>query len=85
MKILSSEKIKLLAARNTWSLAQAEGYVDGDACRRRGTTPSMVAQIGIDDYSLGFRAGFYERNLPGLTRPGKPEAPDEVRQNATRS
>jgi len=85
MKILSKEKIKWLAARNSWSLAQAEGYIDGDTCRRRGTTPSMVAQIGIDEYSLGFRAGFYERNLPGLTRSGKPDALNEVRQSSGRS
>ena len=84
MKVLSREKIKWLAARNSWSLAQAEGYIDGDTCRRRGTTPSMVAQIGIDDYSLGFRAGFYERNLPGLTRSGKPDTPDRVRHNSRR-
>ena len=77
MKVLAIEKIKWLAARNSWSLAQAEGYIDGDTCRRRGTTPSMVAQIGIDEYSLGFRAGYYERNvvLPGLTRSGTPDAP----------
>ena len=85
MKILSKEKIKWLAARNSWSLAQAEGYIDGDTCRRRGTTPSMVAQIGIDEYSLGFRAGFYERNLPGLIRSGKPDALNEVRQSSGRS
>ena len=85
MKVLSKEKIKWLAARNSWSLAQAEGYIDGDTCRRRGTTPSMVAQIGIDEYSLGFRAGFYERNLPGLTRSGKPDALNEVRQSSGRS
>jgi len=84
MKVLSREKIKWLAARNSWSLAQAEGYIDGDTCRRRGTTPSMVAQIGIDEYSLGFRAGFYERNLPGLTRPGKPDTPDRVRHSSRR-
>ena len=85
MKVLASEKIKWLAAKNSWSLAQAEGYIDGDTCRRRGTTPSMVAQIGIDEYSLGFRAGFYERNLPGLIRSGKPDALNEVRQSSGRS
>jgi len=85
MKVLSREKIKWLAARNSWSLAQAEGYIDGDTCRRRGTAPSMVAQIGIDEYSLGFRAGFYERNLPGLIRSGKPDALNEVRQSSGRS
>ena len=84
MKVLAIEKIKWLAARNGWSLAQSEGYIDGEACRRQGTMPSQYAQIGIDEYSLGFRAGFYERNLPGLTRPGKPGAPDEVLQQSSR-
>jgi hypothetical protein len=72
MTILSKEKSKVLAERNGWSLARAEGYVDGEAIRRRGATPSMYAQIGIDDYCLGFRAAYYERldlassvNVPG--------------------
>jgi len=86
MKVLATEKIKWLAARNSWSLAQSEGFIDGVACRRRGTMPSKYAQIGIDEYSLGFRAGYYERNvvLPGLTRSGKPDAPDGLRHNSSR-
>lgn len=77
MKVLSREKVKVLAEKNGWSLSQAEGYVDGETFRRRGKTPSKYAQIGIDEYCLGFRAGYYERhkvvvatgNLPGpLTR-----------------
>ena len=73
MKVLSKEKIKVLATRNGWSLAQAEGYIDGESFRRRGKTPSMYAQIGIDEYCLGFRASYYERknrdstaSIPGL-------------------
>ena len=85
MKVLSKEKFKVLAEVYGWTLDHAKGFVDGETFRRHGTTPSMVAQIGIDDYSLGFRAGFYERNLPGLTRPGKPGAPDEARQISRRS
>ena len=61
MKVLSTEKIKVLAEKNGWSLAQAQGYSDGETFRRRGTTPSNYAQIGIDEYCLGFRAGYYER------------------------
>ena len=61
MKVLSKEKIKVLAEQNGWSLAHAEGYLDGETFRRRGTTPSKYAQVGIDEYSLGFRAGYYER------------------------
>lgn len=61
MHDLTREKTKLLAEKNGWSLAHAEGYVDGQAYRRRGQTPSKHAQVGIDEYSLGFRAGYYER------------------------
>lgn len=73
MKVLSKEKSKTLAEKNGWSLARAEGYVDGETFRRLGTRPSTYAQIGIDEYCKGFRAGYYERqdcastaSLPGL-------------------
>lgn len=71
MKVLSDEKIRLLAERNGWSSAYAGGVLDGESSRRHGATPSKYAQIGIDDYSLGFRAGYYEREL---ARPGNPDA-----------
>jgi len=67
MKVLSMEKSKVLAARNGWSLAKAEGYIDGEIFRRRGKLPSMYAQIGIDEYCLGFRASYYERQNPAST------------------
>ena len=76
MKVLSMEKSKVLATRNGWSLAHAEGYIDGETFRRRGKTPSMYAQIGIDEYCLGFRASYYERQNPASTAslPGLPVA-----------
>ena len=76
MKVLSMEKSKVLAARNGWSLAKAEGYIDGEIFRRRGKTPSMYVQIGIDEYCLGFRASYYERQNPASTAslPGLPVA-----------
>jgi len=76
MKVLSKEKSKVLAARNGWSLAKAEGYIDGEIFRRRGKMPSMYAQIGIDEYCLGFRASYYERQNPASTAslPGLPVA-----------
>jgi len=72
MKDLYSEKIKVLAERNGWSLAHAKGYVDGDTSRRRGITPSQYAQIGIDEYCLGFRAGYYERKSPATVQAKNP-------------
>ena len=59
MKVLS--KVNVLAERNGWSIARAQGFVDGEMSRRRGLPPSTYAQVGIDDYCLGFRAGYYER------------------------
>jgi hypothetical protein len=64
MKDLYKEKIKVVADRNGWSPTHAHGYVDGDIARRRGATPSKYAQVGIDEYCLGFREGYYERKKP---------------------
>ena len=62
-----AEEVRLLAERNGWSLAKAEGYIDGENCRRRGTIPSGYARIGIDEYCLSFRASYYERQIPPST------------------
>lgn len=77
MKVLSKEKFKVLAEANGWSLDHAKGYVDGETFRRRGKKPSKYVLIGIDEYCLGFRAGYYERQNPASTAsfPGPPVAP----------
>lgn len=62
MHVLSREKSKVLAEQYGWSLTIAEGYVDGEACRKRGRTPPAHPLVGMDDYSEGFRAGYYLRN-----------------------
>ena len=67
MKVLSKEKFKVLAEANGWSLDHARGYVDGEASRLRGKSPSKYVLIGIDEYCLGFRAGYYERQSPAST------------------
>jgi hypothetical protein len=84
MKVLSEEKVKVLAEKNSWSLNHAEGYIEGETFRRRGMTPSKYAQIGIDEYSLGFRAGYYERRDPDSSRTVKPEALDRMRHSSRR-
>lgn len=74
VKVLS--KVQVLAERYGWSIARAQGFVDGEMFRRRGAPPSSYAQVGIDDYSLGFRAGYYERGSSqpksALTPLGRP-------------
>ena len=84
MKVLSEEKVKVLAEKNRWTLNHAEGYIEGETFRRRGMTPSKYAQIGIDEYCLGFRAGYYERKDPDLSRSVKPEALDRMRHSSRR-
>jgi len=64
MKVLFKEKSKFLAEKYGWSLARAQGFVDGETCRRRRAQPSAYVQVGIDDYCLGFRASYYERQKP---------------------
>ena len=61
MKVLSREKSKFLAEKYGWSLARAQGFVDGETSRRRRTQPSTYVQVGIDEYCLGFRASYYDR------------------------
>ena len=73
MKVLS--KVNVLAQRNGWSIARAQGFVDGEISRRRGVQPSAYAQVGIDDYCLGFRAGYYERAESRPRIAGKLERP----------
>jgi hypothetical protein len=75
MHYLTKEKTKVLAERNGWSLQRAEGYVDGEVHRRRGLAPSRYAQVGIDEYCLGFRAGYYERKEVEPARPAIPQVP----------
>ena len=57
------EKSEVLVEQNGWSLAAAKGYVDGEAFRRRRKAPSIDIMVGIDDYSEGFRAAYFDRPL----------------------
>ena len=72
MKLLSDEKLKMLSEKHGWSIARARGYIDGETFRRLGTIPSTYALVAIDDYGLGFRAGYYVRTSLRLTRPVTP-------------
>ena len=66
MQVLSfteKAKAKVLAERYGWGLDVAEGYVDGEAYRRRSRDPLPPGLlVGIDEYAQGFRAGYYGRH-----------------------
>ena len=61
MEARSSDKAKALAEQSGCSLAHAEGYADGESARESGEPPSQFALVGFDEYSLGYRAGYFER------------------------
>lgn len=53
---------KLLTAQNAWTLAYAEGYIEGQSYSRDGAMISKSVLVGIDEYCLGFRAGYFEKD-----------------------
>ncbi len=61
MKVLSEEKVRLLAESRNWSLEYAAGYLEGETQRRRSASPTAYVLVGMDQYCLGYRAGYYER------------------------
>ena len=67
--IAFKEKSKILAEIYGWSDAVAQGYVDGEKFRRRRRAPLEYFLVGIDDYSQGFRAGYFNRPLSEPIQP----------------
>ena len=61
------EKSQMLAEQHGWSLSTARGYVDGETFRKRHRPASDHVLVGIDEYSLGFRAGYFNRALSSYT------------------
>ena len=61
---LSVEKFSALAEQSGWSLVFAEGYISGQVERRRGGPLSSYLKVGVDEYALGFRAGYFGRAIP---------------------
>ena len=71
MVVAFREKSRVLAERFGWPQESAEGYVDGEGFRRRRKDPPQYFLVGIDDYSLGFRAGYYGRTASPETLSGR--------------
>jgi hypothetical protein len=72
--IAFKEKSQVLAEQYGWPLPSAEGYVDGETFRKRHKAPPLHTLVGIDDYSEGFRAGYFHRPLSEQGRSGGPSA-----------
>ena len=64
MNVLSNDSAKVLVEEMGWTLEQAEGYVEGERYRLGRLAPSEYHKVGIDEYALGFRAGYFKREEP---------------------
>jgi len=53
-----------LAEEMGWTPERAEGYVEGERYRRECLALSEYHKVGIDEYALGFRAGYFKREEP---------------------
>ena len=55
------QRAGLLAKRHASSSTRAQGFLDGEMARRRGSAPSTYVRVGMDEYCMGFRAGYFVR------------------------
>jgi len=72
--VVFKEKSQVLAEQYGWPLPSAKGYVDGETFRKRRKAAPLHTLVGIDDYSEGFRAGYFHRPLADRVPLGGPSA-----------
>jgi hypothetical protein len=78
MKILSEQKSKVLAEKNGWSVDFAEGFLKGEYSRRSSVRLSSYGMVGLDEYCLGLRAGYFERQNQVPTRVQSAAGPEQA-------
>lgn len=78
VRSLPEEKYLALSEQYGWPKAYAEGFVSGQTARRRGIPLVGYTMVGVDQYALGFRAGYFGR-------PAAPLAPQLLESSFARS
>ena len=81
MKFLTEQKSKALAETNGWSPDFAAGYLKGEYSRRSSAGLSAYIMVGLDDFCMGFRAGYFERRNPAAMRVETPAVPERTMHN----
>ena len=61
MNDFSIDRSKQLATEMGWTKERAEGYIDGEICGLRGREINFQQRMGMDEYSKGFRTGYYKQ------------------------
>ena len=59
MTIPTHEKPEVLAEDSSRTTEFERGYVHGEQSRQLNALPPKYLMFGIDDYALGFRAGYF--------------------------
>ena len=75
-KFLIKQNSGILAQQNGWSTIYTEGYLEGRYRHRLGKPPGAYLRVGIDEYTLGFRAGYFERKNSESAQVHMLNAPD---------
>lgn len=68
MKLFLGQKSREVTDPEGWSPDFAVGILEGESSRRGGTKPSSFHIVGLNEYCLGFRAGYFQRTNPVVTR-----------------
>ena len=63
-EFLIKQNSAILAEQNGRSTPYTEGYLEGKHHRGLGKVLGAYAMVGIDEYPLGYRVGYFERNDP---------------------
>ncbi len=59
---LSNEVRRKIAQKMSWNRLRAQGCDDGEFYKLSGRNIPGCIQSGLDEYSIGFRAGYYDLN-----------------------
>ena len=64
MSDLAKEKRDKIAQEMGWTPLRTQGYVDGRFYQRIGYEMAQCHKINMDEYSKGFRTGYYKQEDP---------------------
>ena len=78
---MNEQMAEAIARKYGWSPKFAEGFLKGEYSRRSSAKLSRYCMVGIDDYSAGFRAGYFGRRHAASPRAGIPAPPAQVEQS----
>jgi len=72
---LSNEVVRKIAEDTFWSRLRAQGCDDGEFYKLSGQKIPECLQAGVDEYSKGFRAGYYNQIDPDTEANARNESP----------